>query len=894
MVDRSIGAKFGFDISDLKYGVTEANRLIRLADSEFKNASAGMGDWTKSADGLEAKQRQLNATLEAQKSTYANYAKDLDAVKQKYGENSREAVELEIKLNRQAAALKTTEQSLKETKESLKNFGNETSEASAKTEKLSNGFKDFFAAGMALKGIDAILGKIKSSLDGAISRIDTLNTFPQVMEGMGFSAEKAEEATRKLSSGIQGLPTTLDGIVGITQSLVTMTQDLETSTDTALALNNAMLASGSAGEKASRGMNMYISMLSSGEVSAQRWRTLQETMGYALQKTAESFGYAGQAAQNDLFKALQSGEITFSDFNARIIELSDGVDGFASKSAVATSGIATGISNASTAIARGTASWVDSINKASDSMGGIGGVASSIGKTIENSMKTAAPAIGNVAGLLVKHEYAVKSLVATILIYQGAVGLSTALNAKLTAATGAQTFAEVNAATVKALLTKKVTALNAALAANPYAFVIAGFTALGLVIKNFIDKQAEAMLQTGMLNENLLKQNEILSKDFGKEKAKSLQEMAERYDELRLAAQLTNDEAAELARLSQDLAGILPQGTSLIDEQTGAYKALGGGVSEAIEAMELQAHIAKQTSLKEHWEEELATMRGYVDAVEKTIKEDYETRANYAEMNEESMNALRRAIADELEAYNQMFEDLQKSNKSFAEQFYQSEVDILEAEFKDKLEAVMGEIPDNLELVGAEAIEGFLNGLKKRAHEVPELMRNLMKEALDAGRDALDIRSPSHEMESMADDTIDGFIKQTQRRFSEMRETYSRLGETAVNALQASLTDSGGVLGGLDNLMPDIKKSKGIFKELFNNILGDGFIEGLAVTADSLKYAANLPRRGGESFNESRDGINSGNVIHFTQNNTSPRALDNLEIERKTRQGLQLATFGLK
>ena len=46
---------FKADITDFKASMQEAARLVRLANSEFKAATAGMDDWSKSTDGLQAK-----------------------------------------------------------------------------------------------------------------------------------------------------------------------------------------------------------------------------------------------------------------------------------------------------------------------------------------------------------------------------------------------------------------------------------------------------------------------------------------------------------------------------------------------------------------------------------------------------------------------------------------------------------------------------------------------------------------------------------------------------------------------------------------------------------------------------------------------------------------------
>lgn len=227
----------------------------------------------------------------------------------------------------------------------------------------STGVKDMVTAlglvGLAQKGIQLVT----SALDGAIKRFDTINGFPSVMERMGFSSEAAQKSINKLSEGIQGLPTTLDGIVGSTQNIAILTGDLDTATDTALSLNNAFLASGTSAADAERGLVQYVQMLSKGSVDMQSWRTLQETMGYAVNKTAEAFGFAGESAQNDLYKALKDGDIKFKDFNAKIIELNGGVNGFADIAKNSSAGISTSFGNLKNVIVVGIANMIFSFDQ---------------------------------------------------------------------------------------------------------------------------------------------------------------------------------------------------------------------------------------------------------------------------------------------------------------------------------------------------------------------------------------------------------------------------------------------------------------------------------------------------------------------------------------------------
>jgi tape measure domain-containing protein len=209
------------------------------------------------------------------------------------------------------------------------------------------------------------IGMISSSLDTAISRYDTLNNFPKVLQRMGFEADDAQGAINKLSDGIQGLPTTLDSVASTTQRLALMTGDLDGAVDTTLALNNAFLASGSSSADAARGLEQYIQMMAVGKVDVAAWTTLQETMPYALNKTAEAFGYtgkSGKAATQELYDALKSGKITFDDFNKQIVNLNEGVGGFAELAQDATDGIRTAWTNMGTDVAKGVTSIIESID----------------------------------------------------------------------------------------------------------------------------------------------------------------------------------------------------------------------------------------------------------------------------------------------------------------------------------------------------------------------------------------------------------------------------------------------------------------------------------------------------------------------------------------------------
>ena len=224
------------------------------------------------------------------------------------------------------------------------------------------GIRDMVTAlGLAAAGAKA-LQMVNNALDGAIDRYDTLTGFPAVMEQIGFSSDEAQKAIQRLSDGVQGLPTTLDSVAKTAQRIAVMTGDLDGAVETTLALNNAFIASGASVADAERGLEQYIQMLATGTVDLQSWRTLQETMGVALNDLAKAFGFAGKSAQNDLYEALKSGEITFEEFNAKLIELSNQTGGFAERARTASSGIRTAWTNMNTAVVRGVTEIIAAID----------------------------------------------------------------------------------------------------------------------------------------------------------------------------------------------------------------------------------------------------------------------------------------------------------------------------------------------------------------------------------------------------------------------------------------------------------------------------------------------------------------------------------------------------
>ncbi|WP_309296179.1 tape measure protein, partial [Enterococcus mundtii] len=210
--------------------------------------------------------------------------------------------------------------------------------------------------------VDSAIGVVTNSLGGAIDRFDTLKQYPNIMRQLGYSTDEVDQSMTKLTEGIDGLPTTLDDIVKNAQSLTMTTGDLDKGTESAIALNNAFLASGASSAEASRGLTQYTQMLAKGKVDMQSWNSLTDTMGLSLEQVANSFGLTGAAAKNDLYDALKEGTITFDQFNDKMIEMYGiGTEG-AELAKANSKGVATSIENLKTAVKNGIAGILEEIN----------------------------------------------------------------------------------------------------------------------------------------------------------------------------------------------------------------------------------------------------------------------------------------------------------------------------------------------------------------------------------------------------------------------------------------------------------------------------------------------------------------------------------------------------
>ncbi|MDT2898619.1 phage tail protein [Lactococcus lactis] len=369
--------------------------------------------------------------------------------------------------------------SLSRVEKNSNQLGKSLDETGGKSQKIGS------SAGDILKGVGAfaIMNKavslVSDSLGAAIGRFDTLKNYPKVMNQMGYSTDDVAKSTVLLKKGVDGLPTSLQDLTKSAQSFAILEKSATGGAKTATALNDAFIASGASSADASRGVQQYSQMLSSGKVDLMSWRTLQETMPYALTEVAKSFGLTGKSAERDLYAKLQSGDITMDQLNKRFVELDNGANGFAKTARTASGGIGTSFTNMKNAVVNGMTGILQTIDTALQNNGFKNGIA-----TVFDGMKQSInDTFKNINSVLSK----VLPPIITAFVQLGNIlkpftpilnGLGGGFTTLIAIVGGMFIFQQVAGA---------VTTLFNALTANPYVLAIAGIVALVLAIKNLWD-----------------------------------------------------------------------------------------------------------------------------------------------------------------------------------------------------------------------------------------------------------------------------------------------------------------------------------------------------------------------------------------------------------------------
>ena len=272
-----------------------------------------------------------------------------------------------------------TQQLQNEISKTQQSISNLTSNASKSTSNLTS---SFIKASIFTKTLGLAIKTVTNNLGGAISRLDTLNNYTNVMSNLGISGEDADASIQRLSDKLTGLPTTLDDAASAVQRFTSANGNIKASTDMFLALNNAILAGGSSTEIQKSALEQLSQAYSKGKPDMMEWRTAMTAMPAQLKQVAQAMGYV---SADELGENLRNGKVSMNEFMSTIMKLNkEGANGFQSfeqQAINSTGGVRTSMTNVKTAITRGLTEIMNAIGQ-SNIAGFFNGVASAINKVI--------------------------------------------------------------------------------------------------------------------------------------------------------------------------------------------------------------------------------------------------------------------------------------------------------------------------------------------------------------------------------------------------------------------------------------------------------------------------------------------------------------------------------
>ena len=240
MDENTITTIFKADISQFSSSTQQLNTYIKTVNSEFDVATASLGKWSDSTDGLTAKITQLNKVLEAEKMKLSDMKKRLEEMEAAGKGNTKEAQNLQIAINKQTAKVQKAEKQTDDYTKSLK----ELEDAGVKTKqelneltkaqenqgnsagKVAGKLAKGLGVGMAAVGVAAV-GAGKKMFDFAGDVSTTGDAIDKESQKLGISAEKYQQLSYAMERSGADVQDFSKGMKTITKELADVENGVE-------------------------------------------------------------------------------------------------------------------------------------------------------------------------------------------------------------------------------------------------------------------------------------------------------------------------------------------------------------------------------------------------------------------------------------------------------------------------------------------------------------------------------------------------------------------------------------------------------------------------------------------------------------------------------------------
>lgn len=700
---------------------------------------------------------------------------------------------------------------------------------------LGTAIKGSFIGNLFANAFSKAAGVISSSLDGAISRVDTLNQFPRVMSQLGYGADSAAAAIGKMSDHIQGLPTKLDAIAGSVQRVVPKFKDVGKATDVMLAFNDALVAGGQSSQVQEAALEQYVQGISKGKFELEEWRSIQTAMPGQLDAVAQSMLGAGKSS-NDLYEALKSGKVSVDDFADAFVKLdSEGINGmasFAEQAKTGSAGIATSMSNAANAVTVQIAKIIDKINENGEiaagfdaikqAVTGFGGAAVTAVGWVKDNFGTIAPIVAAVGAAFTALQIvpaimpavgAVKSLVAVIRSVGAASVVIKALGSAVAAVGGPVTIViAAIAALVAIFATLYATNQDFANAVNgAWAQIQAAFTA----IQPSLQALGEQFMALGEAIMPALTQIGALILDLATTLVSALAPVIQQIVEAVTAAMPT------ITAAIQFVANVLAVIIGVVVQVVSAFVSFGQTlVSAAQSAADFVANVGSFLSGLPGviW----GFLTGALGNVANFVGQ---MASNAASAGSQFLGNIGGALGGLAGRVGGFLGSAIGQAASFVGQMA-SKASQAGQQFMSNIVSTLSGIPGRVASIGGQIVNGIANGIRGAAGAVVSALGGVVNQAVEHAKSMLGIHSPSRVMRDLIGKNI-------ARGVAVGIEDETATAVSAVRAMSAQVVEAGNASMEIPPI--EVQKAVAVMDSTTQeSVFGDSFMQGVQAITERL------------------------------------------------------------
>lgn len=293
-------------------GLSGKNAKIKVADGRIMSISQRIKELRRNILGLQAEANRLNLDPKGN-------AERLSKVRQEIRESRAE-------LNRLTAAAREASASLGQVfnriSSRVAHLGSAMQSAGNALTRLYSPFRGL-TNGMLMGAGFGAFSKVSEGLKSGFSRYDTMKKYVRMMKSFekgGYTAQKSIDA---LDASVQGLPTSLDEMVSLSQRFTMTVGDMRKGTQLAIATNNAFLSSMATDTQRYQGMMQLQDVIGGKKMTSKEWQSLANSMLPAIRMMGQDLGKTGKEL-DEWVASVQQGKVANKEFLDALLKTGTG------------------------------------------------------------------------------------------------------------------------------------------------------------------------------------------------------------------------------------------------------------------------------------------------------------------------------------------------------------------------------------------------------------------------------------------------------------------------------------------------------------------------------------------------------------------------------------------